>query len=238
MLRDAVCDEATNAAVCLFDGGDCCLEFKATHLCKNCSCILTVDSKKLIEQFKSLGIRPLKNPGEFKSVIQKDIDITVEDVISGPVCAVLCLDSEREADSINSWEYRQSQKTCQCGWIESTMYSNDLVIKDWTLTNVTANLTMFNTFVQLNKTIPRSNCIFTACPNITTSIDLFSSGCFALGFLVAEGERTLESQKELAQDQSSALSMSAWHCQQKCRHDDANCQLFSWKHSGSSSKRY
>ena len=164
MLRDAVCDEATNIAVCLFDGGDCCLEFKATHLCKNCSCIQTVDQDKLMDQFNSLGIRPLANPGKFSSVIQKDLIITVEDVISGPVCAVLCLDSEREADSINSWEYRQSQKTCQCGWIEATMYPDDLVIKDWHLTNVPANLTMFNTFVQLSKTIPRSNCISIALP--------------------------------------------------------------------------
>ncbi len=36
MLRDGVCDEATNNELCLWDGGDCCVDRskKGTSFCK------------------------------------------------------------------------------------------------------------------------------------------------------------------------------------------------------------
>ena len=37
MLRDGVCDEATNTEECFFDGGDCCTENTAVW---NCECML------------------------------------------------------------------------------------------------------------------------------------------------------------------------------------------------------
>ncbi len=150
MLRDAVCDEATNNEICLFDGGDCCLEFKVTNLCKNCSCILAVDPKKLEQQSRDLEIKPFINPAEFGNVTVKSI-VKVEDVISGPVCAVLCSDPEK-GDVINAWQYRENQRTCQCSWIESTSCPQTFVNMDWTM-NFNKRWTL-NTFVQLAKTIP------------------------------------------------------------------------------------
>ncbi len=40
MMRDGVCDEATNIEACLFDGGDCCTENVAVWNCKRCDCML------------------------------------------------------------------------------------------------------------------------------------------------------------------------------------------------------
>ncbi len=83
----------------LFDGGDCCLEIKDTTLCKVCSCNLTVDLDDLQQQFEDFNVKPLKDA---KVLIDKDIDewivVEVEDVVSGSVCAVLCLDhNEKES---------------------------------------------------------------------------------------------------------------------------------------------
>ncbi len=155
MLRDSVCDEATNTEECLFDGGDCCLEFKDRTLCQNCSCILSVEPKKLYQQFLDWEIKPLKNPLAFDDVMDKAI-MMVQEVVSGQVCAVFCLDPQR-GDGINAWQYDKDRQTCQCSWIESTTCPWDLVQTDWTLpvsnSSIVTNWTL-NTFVQLEKTIP------------------------------------------------------------------------------------
>ncbi len=41
MIRDGVCDEATNVERCLFDGGDCCLGNKSVWNCNFCTCKLS-----------------------------------------------------------------------------------------------------------------------------------------------------------------------------------------------------
>ncbi len=52
--------------------------------------------------------------------------------------------------------------------------------------------------------------------------------CLALDLLL-EGQRTLQDQKLMADNENSLPSaLSAWHCQQKCRLD-VECDLFSWK---------
>ncbi len=155
MLRDSVCDEVTNNKKCLFDGGDCCLEIKDTTLCQNCSCILTVEPKKLHQTFSELQIKPPNKPGKIDKAIE-DWTVKVDDVISGQVCAVFCLDSEK-GDTVNAWQYQENKRGCKCGWIKSTICPEDLVQTDWKLDSV-RNLTQ-SPFIMLERTLPCSKAL-------------------------------------------------------------------------------
>ncbi len=122
LLRDSACDKATNNALCLYDGGACCLEAKITTHCKNCSCILDVDQAELLERFLNLKV----------AIVDVDIGATewtvkVEEVASTHVCALVCLDHERK-DFINPWRYARSTRLCMCGWTESTKCPENLAI--------------------------------------------------------------------------------------------------------------
>ncbi len=120
MLRDSVCDEATNIALCLYDGGDCCLEAKDTTLCKNCSCMLLVTEDDLQNDFDTWEIHPLDTSIDFSTVISNtNSSVKVEEVVSSPVCSVLCLD-HKKFDRINAWQYDAKERVCTCGWIQST----------------------------------------------------------------------------------------------------------------------
>ncbi len=149
MLRDSICDEATNTVECRYDGGDCCLEIKDTRMCKNCSCILAIDPDKLQDQFEDLSIKPVR-----RSVTEDDnFDWTVyvQDVVSGFVCGVLCLD-HNEANSINVWHYNNSTLVCKCGWVTSLLCPETAVKENWELRK-TSNLLKFSTYIQLGKTV-------------------------------------------------------------------------------------
>ncbi len=154
MLRDSVCDEETNTAVCLFDGGDCCLELKVKDFCKNCSCNLVVKSAKLLELFVNTDFKPLKNPEritEEAKVVRWIIE--VDDVVSGAVCAMLCLEHDEKRSYINAWHYDKIQQVCHCGWIDSSPCPEHLIIPDWQLTGV-ADLACHNSYLQMKKTVP------------------------------------------------------------------------------------
>ena len=147
LLRDSACDEATNNELCLYDGGDCCLEAKITTHCKNCSCILKVDQNKLLGQFKELEVAVFKTNLD----IDTDWSVKVEDVISGYVCAVLCLDHDSK-DQINTWRYNLNTRQCKCGWTESTKCPENLV-QEASIDNLLAE----KSYVQLKKTVPCGN---------------------------------------------------------------------------------
>ncbi len=150
MLRDAVCDEATNNADCLYDGGDCCLEFKVTTLCKNCSCILTIHLEEMQADFKRLNVKPLANQGKFNA-LNATSSVKVTDVVSAPVCAVLCLQHDK-ADMINAWHYHEYVQLCTCGWIQSKHCLENYVQSEWGFGTV-LDLDGYS-FVQLEKTLP------------------------------------------------------------------------------------
>ena len=40
LIGDLVCDDVANTEMCLFDGGDCCLQNIDTSLCLDCTCKL------------------------------------------------------------------------------------------------------------------------------------------------------------------------------------------------------
>ncbi len=150
MIRDSVCDEATNNAQCLFDGGDCCLEFKVTTLCQDCSCILAIDVDAIGASIKDLNIKPLAHPGQL-AAFNATATLQVIDVVSAPVCAMLCLQHDK-ADKINAWHYFGHVQFCKCGWIQSEHCPGKVVQSEWTF-NTVSDLED-HSFIQLNKTLP------------------------------------------------------------------------------------
>ncbi len=144
MLRDGVCDETANIEKCLFDGGDCCKENKDIGLCRNCTCILSVDRKELEDQMNGLAVRPVEDP---MAIENEAWTIEVEDVASVQVCTIVCLDHEKN-DELNAWLYIKDERVCKCGWVESTFCPEKIVIVDWTWKD---NQSM--AFIQLNQTV-------------------------------------------------------------------------------------
>ncbi len=153
MLRDSVCDEVTNIEVCLFDGGDCCLEAKIRSQCKDCSCKKVIEPEKLLAQFKELDIKPMR-----QEIVTLDTQIAnIEDVDSAETCAVVCLEHEKK-DEINAWQYlvyKTEIRTCRCGWMKSQSCpnTNALLVGDWKMTNV-SQLADHKGYIQLRKTVP------------------------------------------------------------------------------------
>ncbi len=155
-LRDTVCDDSSNTPICLYDGGDCCLEFKNTELCKNCSCVLDVDLDQMLWQFEDLNIMPIANPEDLDPEIEECwTTIEVDDVMSSQVCAMLCLDHYK-ASQINAWQYQERDQLCKCGWIVSMACPETLVSSNWTLDNSSLSNTALgtNVFVKLEMTVP------------------------------------------------------------------------------------
>ncbi len=156
MLRDSVCDEATNTELCRYDGGDCCLEIKDTTMCRNCSCILAVDADRLKDQFNDLLIKPVRKSiaNDIQQVNNaiKDWIVSVDEVVSGHVCAVLCLDHDQE-NSINAWRYNNNAQVCKCGWVSSMLCPEETLVKpDWKLRDL-GNLLKYNIYMELRKTV-------------------------------------------------------------------------------------
>ena len=150
MLRDGVCDETANNAKCLFDGGDCCKENKDKGLCRNCTCILSIDQENFDSQLNALNVRPIKDPEQLNTKIEtRGWTVVVEDVTSVQVCSVVCLE-HKKMDELNAWLYEINERICKCGWIESSLCPEEMAINDWTW----EGQTMENkAFVVQNKTV-------------------------------------------------------------------------------------
>ncbi len=151
LLRDSVCDEVTNNRLCLYDGGDCCLEVKNRAYCTNCSCTLDVDQAKLALQFTEGNIKPFRNHLDIHNVI-RGWNVEVEEVVTKQVCAVLCL-HHQEADEINAWHFNENNKLCRCGWIESPKCA-ETIVRNWKLDSDGINLKDNSAYVTLTKTLP------------------------------------------------------------------------------------
>ncbi len=128
------------------------MEFKVTRLCKTCACILEVDIDELQKRFTDLDIHPLENPASLETVIREDKwAVMVENVVSGQVCAVLCLDHEL-AKNINSWHYEKSNQICRCAWVEANQCPENMVRPGLSPDQRQAK-EHTNAFVQLKKTV-------------------------------------------------------------------------------------
>ncbi len=153
-LRDNVCDDTSNTKKCLYDGGDCCQEYKNRDLCQTCACILDVDLEDLQERFSELDILPVVSSGDLDAAIGDRWILQVEEVVSGMVCASVCLDHAKQ-DDINSWHYYESTQICRCGWLSSALCPENFVDTTWSQNDI-AMVGKTNTFIQLNKTVPCS----------------------------------------------------------------------------------
>ena len=154
MLRDGVCDETSNNAKCLFDGGDCCKENKDRSLCLDCTCHLEV--VELEKRFNALKVNAVKDLESMQIEIGNSggWTVEVEEVFTMEVCSVLCLDHENAAE-LNAWHYEG--RICRCGWIESKSCPGDMVNMHWILEskrNISSGAVLdHKAYIQLNKTI-------------------------------------------------------------------------------------
>ncbi len=154
-----MCDEASNTAKCLFDGGDCCQENKDKALCRDCICVLDVKQEDLIKQFREMEIKPVEQQASANTAMGFEGGaVEVGEVVSAEVCSLVCLE-HKKADELNAWLYNANGRICRCGWIESASCPRKVVLLNWSLED---NIDLTNTsgiehheaFVQLKKTIP------------------------------------------------------------------------------------
>ncbi len=152
MLRDGVCDETSNIAKCLYDGGDCCKENKDESLCLDCTCRLEVNIAELEKQFNALEIHPIEDMESLQVATVGSCGWTIEvkEVLNMSVCSVPCLEHE-EADEVNAWHYQGG--ICRCGWIESKYCPENMVNKNWTTGIENGGFLDHMAYVQLNKTV-------------------------------------------------------------------------------------
>ena len=118
MIRDGVCDEESNIEVCLYDGGDCCLEKKSKRFCKVCTCLMAVNVEELKQKVTANEVKVFKNYSEFENLLTAVVKIVTE-VNSSEVCALLCLDEKLDQIS-NSWLYKDADNQCWCTVVKST----------------------------------------------------------------------------------------------------------------------
>ena len=124
-----------------------------------CQCILEPMAKKQLEdKFKSLAINPIQDPKTLEKSLENSRTITVEEVVSAEVCAVLCLGHDT-ADEFNFWHYQVNVKICNCGWVASMLCPMKMVAPNWTfdsdILSRTSNCSGDSiAFVQLMKTVP------------------------------------------------------------------------------------
>ncbi len=155
MINDGVCDEVANVKRCLYDGGDCCLEEKATHLCKVCTCKIEIDEQQLEIDFDNHRVRVFADGNNFTSVKERVIK-TVEEVVSIDVCSVICLDKEHNSRS-NAWIFIKESEQCQCALVETTICydNNDRNLSIKPFKRDPGYLSQESVaFVQLDKTVP------------------------------------------------------------------------------------
>ncbi len=120
MIGDGVCDEITNTERCVYDGGDCCLEDKQTHICRKCTCHMDFDESKLnveLDDFEA-AIYSSDDIGRFLIVKH------VVDVASKMTCSALCFDAMKNGRvEIDSILYFQSSvsRNCSCASFESCL---------------------------------------------------------------------------------------------------------------------
>ncbi len=155
MINDGVCDEVTNIERCLYDGGDCCLQDKATHLCNVCTCKIDFDEKELLSDFDKHRVKVFVDSVDFSAVTVNLIK-TVHDVVDVNVCSMICLDKKHTSLS-NAWILLKDKEQCQCTLVE-TLICYDTDNSDIRIKPFLGELGYLNkdsvAFIQLDKTVP------------------------------------------------------------------------------------
>ena len=166
-IRDGVCDQTTNTKICLFDGGDCCLEEKITNLCKVCTCKLAVDKQELNQSFAKFDVKRFVSVNKFQNLIERRIKKVVN-VLNSDVCSLICLD-KTTVDFINSWIYDGQNSNCVCTMIDATFTSNDEIKLESVSSDSKRKLT--KSFVQMSKILKKG------CMNLQITVKTFDMSC-------------------------------------------------------------
>ena len=147
MIRDGVCDEATNFEECLFDGGDCCLEQKNDELCRNCTCKITIDLSFIKSRFEEEDVQKFAHGGQFRQFVQLRAKM-VEDVENVNTCSMLCLHDDLDGE-INSWLFNLTSRVCKCTWINTIIFLiHDDMVPPANNKNITSDAVAF---IQMSK---------------------------------------------------------------------------------------
>ncbi len=112
LIGDGVCDEVVNRRRCLYDGNDCCLERKLTHLCQDCTCRLDVHPVEMMAKRKAKRVSVYSGEKKkHKFVVLKK----VEEVQNTTVCEKLCMDFSEMDQYVDSWKFELStNRSCFC----------------------------------------------------------------------------------------------------------------------------
>ncbi len=224
MIRDGVCDEATNIEVCLFDGGDCCLEQKNEELCGKCICKMGLDLPFIQERFEEADVQMFVDKGQFRKLIQMRAKM-VQDVQNVNTCSMLCLNDDMDG-KINSWLFNHTSRACKCTWINTIVFLiHDIgaPVKDnKTVTDALAVIQMSKQFTSglfLAK-CSRSKTLFTHLTMLSTDLAV---KCIEINAMykatTAVKIGTLKNE----------LSPTA--CKEACQ-SAGNCTFFSWNSNG------
>ncbi len=128
LINDGVCDEIANTERCLYDGGDCCLANKQTHLCHVCTCVFRIDPTLANRKRKETGV-------QIYNLLEHDIVkhlVVVEDVKGELNCMWLCLQMDgsnsEELSEANSYYFNANGGigTCICTHLVSCYRSCSL----------------------------------------------------------------------------------------------------------------
>ncbi len=157
MIRDGVCDELTNNELCLYDGGDCCLNDgdKDTTLCDSCICQLTIDDKLISNAFENLGLRRTVPEDHFTETLLS-LSYTTTNVISSVVCTIVCLDPDLD-ETVNAWIYNFNSKRCSCVWIKSTTCQQDSLVNR-NISGLSSYIADTEGYIQQRKILDCSKC--------------------------------------------------------------------------------
>ena len=138
MIGDGVCDEVTNTERCLYDGGDCCLEDKQTHLCRKCTCLMDIEESKVMKEMDELGAE-LYDPDQIIDTNKLLVVVKhVDEVASKLTCFAFCLDAIKkgimEIDSL-MYFHKPGASKCSCTSFQdcfnpSTFLSLEMLIKN------------------------------------------------------------------------------------------------------------
>ena len=125
MNMSSVCDETANNEVCLYDGGDCCLDKskKDLTLCRTCLCLVSLDEEMIATKFQELDVRTFDAYKAYDSTALLFVSHVAMPVVSHKICAQVCLDPDLE-DIVNGWLYDFDSRTCTCAWFESRTCSD------------------------------------------------------------------------------------------------------------------
>ncbi len=235
MLRDGVCDEVANTKKCLYDGGDCCKEYKDKGLCRDCKCILDVDKDSLDKNFEALNILPVNKPEKLQALLDSanGWTVEVEEVISSKVCSILCL-QHKKLDELNAWHYRVNERLCQCGWVHSASCPEQMVTSAstkgsfWTLDDAAA-MNYTTAFIQMEKTVPCGRFNTRQLKYLLSIVSIhLSTDCLATGFRIVSN-RSAEAMVEHGEVLPNAHSL--WHCLEMCKTFE-DCAWVSWRSPG------